>query len=138
MCIYIKYIIHICVQMIVICNNTLLNIVKMGFLSCMRWCFTIYWQFIDYQFNDKVFPGSSDHKESACSVGGLGLIPGSGRSPGEENPFWYSCLKNSMDRGAYMDRRGLQPMGSERAGHNWVTNTFTFTNDKVTVNRIPL
>ena len=31
-----------------------------------------------------------------------GLIPGLGRSPGEENgnPFWYSCLGNLMDRGA--------------------------------------
>jgi len=30
-----------------------------------------------------------------------GLIPGSGRSPGEENgnPLQYSCLDNSMDRG---------------------------------------
>jgi len=51
--------------MIGICNNTVFNIVKMGFLSCMRWCFTIYSQFIGYQFNDKVFPGSSDYKESA-------------------------------------------------------------------------
>ena len=33
----------------------------------------------------------------------LGLIPGSGRSPGEKNgnPFWYSCLENSMERGAW-------------------------------------
>jgi len=33
----------------------------------------------------------------------LGLIPGSGRSPGEENsnPFQYSCLENSVDGGAW-------------------------------------
>ena len=31
------------------------------------------------------FPGGSDGKESACSAGDLGLIPGSGRSPGEGN-----------------------------------------------------
>ena len=31
------------------------------------------------------FPGGSDGKESACNVGDLGLIPGSGRSPGEGN-----------------------------------------------------
>ena len=33
----------------------------------------------------------------------LGLIPGSGRSPGEGNgnPVQYSCLENSMDRGAW-------------------------------------
>ena len=37
-------------------------------------------------------------------------------------PLEYSCLENPMDRGAC----GLQPMGSQRFGHNWVTNTFTF------------
>ena len=41
-------------------------------------------------------------KESACNAGDLGLIPGSGRSPGEgnSNPFQYPCLGNSRDRGA--------------------------------------
>ena len=45
----------------------------------------------------------SDSKESACSVGDPGSIPGSGGSPGEENgnPFQYSCLENSMERGAW-------------------------------------
>ena len=48
------------------------------------------------------FPGGSDRKESACNVGDLDLIPGSGRSPGEGNgyPLQYSCLENSLDRGA--------------------------------------
>ena len=43
-----------------------------------------------------------DGKESACNVGDLDLVPGSGRSPGEGNGFTlqYSCLENSMDRGA--------------------------------------
>ena len=47
--------------------------------------------------------GGSDGKESACSVGDPGSIPGSGRSPGEGNgyPLQYSCLKDSMDRGAW-------------------------------------
>ena len=33
----------------------------------------------------------------------VGLIPGSGRSPGvgNGNPLQYSCLENSMDRGAW-------------------------------------
>ena len=41
-------------------------------------------------------------KASACSVGDLGSIPGLERSPGEGNgnPLQYSCLENSMDRGA--------------------------------------
>ena len=38
-------------------------------------------------------------KKSAFSAGDVGLIPGSGRSLGEENAFQYSCLENSMDRG---------------------------------------
>jgi len=49
------------------------------------------------------FPGGSDGKESACKAGDLGLIPEFGRSPGEGNgnPLQYSCLENSMDRGAW-------------------------------------
>ena len=46
--------------------------------------------------------------ESACSAGDLGLIPGLGRSPGGGdqlgvygNSLQYSCLENSMDRGAW-------------------------------------
>ena len=48
------------------------------------------------------FPGGSDGEESACSVGDLGLIPGSGISPGEGNgnQLQCSCLENPMDRGA--------------------------------------
>ena len=49
------------------------------------------------------FPGGSDGKESACNVGNLGLIPESGRSPGEGNgnPIQYSCVENPTDRGAW-------------------------------------
>ena len=45
------------------------------------------------------FPCGSTGKESSCSVGDLGLIPGLGRFPGEGNsyPFWYSGLENSID-----------------------------------------
>ena len=40
-------------------------------------------------------------EESAFNAGDQGLIPGSGRYPGEGNgnPLQYSCLQNSMDRG---------------------------------------
>ena len=46
------------------------------------------------------FPGDSEGKESACNVGDPGLMPGSGRSPGEGNgnPLQYSCLENPVDR----------------------------------------
>ena len=39
-------------------------------------------------------------------VGDVDLAPGSGRSPGERNsnPLPYSCLENSMDRGAWQAR----------------------------------
>ena len=38
-----------------------------------------------------------------ASAGDTGLIPGLGRTPGEEsgNPLQYSCLENTMDRGAW-------------------------------------
>ena len=48
------------------------------------------------------FPSDTDGKASACNVADLDLIPGSGRSSGEGNGnlLQYSCLENSMDRGA--------------------------------------
>ena len=51
------------------------------------------------------FPGGSAGKESACNAGDsgdVGLILGSGRSPGvgNGNPLQYSGLKNPMDREA--------------------------------------
>ena len=64
-------------------------------------------------------PGGSDGKASAYNayhVGDPGLIPGSGRSPGEGNgnPLQYSCLENLMD----VEPGRLQSMGSQRAGHD--------------------
>ena len=49
------------------------------------------------------FPGGSDGKESDSIAEDLGLIPWSGRSPGEGNgnPLQDSCLGNPMDRGAW-------------------------------------
>ena len=49
------------------------------------------------------FPDDSDGKESACNAGDLGLIPRLESAPGEGNgyPLQYSCLENSMDRGAW-------------------------------------
>ena len=70
--------------------------------------------FIFFFFNFPFFPHlcchcrfywhySSVSKESACSAGDPGSIPGLERFPGEENgnPFQYSCLENPMDRGAW-------------------------------------
>ena len=62
-------------------------------------CVNCYW----HLSADGGFPGDSDGKESAYSVGDPSLIPGSGRSSGEGNgnPFQYSCLENPMDGGAW-------------------------------------
>ena len=51
----------------------------------------------------KRFPRWLSDKESTSQAASMGLIPGSGRSPGEENgnPLQYSCLENPMDRGAW-------------------------------------
>ena len=67
------------------------------------------------------FPGGSDGKESACNVGETGLIPGSGRSPGEGNGnlFQYSCLENPMDRGDYR----VQSMNWQRIRHAWAATS---------------
>ena len=45
----------------------------------------------------------SDGKESTCNAGDRGSVPGLGRSPGEGNGYLlqYSCLENSVDRGAW-------------------------------------
>ena len=48
------------------------------------------------------FPDGSGGKESSCNAGDSGSIPELGRSPGEGNGYslQYSCLENSLDRGA--------------------------------------
>ena len=63
------------------------------------------------------FPGGSDGKASVYNAGDLDSIPGLGRFPGEGNgnPLQYSCLENSMDRGAWCR---LLPVGSQRVGHD--------------------
>ena len=79
---------------------------------------------IDSQFLDLRgqlgFPGGSHGKETACKARGLGLTPGSGRSPGEGNgnPLQYFCPENSMERGAC----GSQYRRSQRVRHDWATD----------------
>ena len=70
----------------------------------------IYLYIYIYVSQEKAEAGGSDGKESTCSAGNPGLIPGSGRSLGEGRgcPLQYSCpLKPG----------GLQSMGSQRVGH---------------------
>ena len=59
--------------------------------------------YINKDFNVMGFHCGSDGKESACNTRDPGLIPGLGRFPteGNGNPLQYSCLENSIDRGAW-------------------------------------
>ena len=71
------------------------------------------------------FPGRSHGKESACSAGDLGSIPGSERSPqeGHGNPLQCSFLESSIDRGAWR----ATVHGVTKSQHDWVTNTHSHT-----------
>ena len=68
--------------------------------------------------------GHSDTKESACSAGDPGLIPGLGRSPEEGNdyPLQYSFLKNSTDRGAWW-----ATVHGVAKSRTWPSNSHTYT-----------
>ena len=61
------------------------------------------WAFISTSACGSDFLCGSDSKASAYNVRDLGLIPGSGRSPGEGNgnPLQYYCLENPMNRGTW-------------------------------------
>ena len=67
------------------------------------------------------FPRCSVGKESAFNAENPGLIPGSGRSSGEENgnPLQYSCLENPMDREVCQ----ATVHGVARVRHDLATNT---------------
>ena len=60
---------------------------------------------------------NKNKNKSACNAGDLGLIPGSGRSPGEGSGYTlqYSCLQHAMDRGAW---RATVPGRLQRVRHN--------------------
>ena len=73
--------------------------------SLITLCLSIYTYMCVYAFLHIYmgFPGSSAGKESTCNAGDPGSTPGLGRFPrgGHRNPLQYSCLENSMDRGAW-------------------------------------
>ena len=74
---------------------------------------------MDFGVAFRGFPHSSVSKESACSSGDPGLIPGLGRLPGEGNGniLQYFCLEYCMDRGAWQ----ATVHGVARVGHILVT-----------------
>ena len=61
----------------------------------MYQCMYIFDKYMQLFAICKGFPGGSDGIESACSAGDLDLVPGSGRSPGEEkgNPIHFCLLQ---------------------------------------------
>ena len=80
-------------------------------------CFIVYMTVICWDF-----PSGSEGKESACNVRDLGLIPGSGR-PGMAThssilAWWIPWTE---------EPGGLQSMGSQRVGHYWLINTFSWS-----------
>ena len=72
-----------------------------------RYCLSHFQTFRNYSFlSEWGFPGGTMVKNlpaNAADAGDVGSFPLWGRSPGEENgyPLQYSCLENSMDRGAW-------------------------------------
>ena len=72
--------------------------------------FFLCWVFL---FQLRVFPGSSDGKESACIAKDLGSVPGLGRSPGEANGNHTPVFFPEEYHG--------QTMGSPRVGYDWAT-----------------
>ena len=73
-------------------------------LSAPTWLKADWQKGVDPCFSfGSLFPGGLDDKNSTCNAGDLGSIPGLGQPPGEGNgnQLQYSCLENSMDRGAW-------------------------------------
>ena len=82
-----------------------------------------FFPYLTFPIGRNGFPGGSDDKESACSAGDLGSIPGSGRSPGEEKyPLGTSHSSILAWRIPWTEEPGrLQIMGLQRVVHDWAT-----------------
>ena len=87
-----------------VCTDSCVNLNKF-------WSHILHWQSTNFLFYIcthlfyicNTSPPDSDGKQYACNAGDQGLIPGSGRSPGEGNGYslQYSCLENSIDGGVW-------------------------------------
>ena len=85
-------------------NKTNVTSMQPAYLSLKLLSIIYLYIYIDiYIWYNRGFPDGSDGKESTCNAGDISLIPASGRSPGKGsgNSLQYSCLENSMDRGAW-------------------------------------
>ena len=65
------------------------------------------------------FSGSSGGKESPCNAGDWDAILGWAAGEGNGHPFLYSCLENSMKRGAWW----AAVHGVAKSQTDWVTKT---------------
>ena len=87
--------------------------------NCFSRCGTRSWHHPGISLG---FPGGSDDKEFACSVGDLGSVPGLGRSPGggHGNPLQYSCQENPHGQWSLT---GCSPWGHKESGttEQWST-----------------
>ena len=106
-------------------NSLFLNpVITLAFLLLfLRYLFVgvsyIFWDFPDGSAG-KMSASSARDTGSACPIPGWGRSPGGGNG----NPHQYSCLENSMDRGAW----------GHRVGHNWASNTIQWNGaSKVTL-----
>ena len=78
-----------------------LQTVGHNWVTELNWTEYSFWNAHGWHWRE--FPDGSDDKESSCNAGDPCLIPGLGRSPGEENgsPLQYFCLENSRHRGSW-------------------------------------
>ena len=83
-----------------------------------------------FVYTSKGFPGGAVVKNPSANAGDTrdaGLIPGSGRAPGEGNgnPLQYSCLKNLKDRGAWCSTvHGVAKSDmTEQTAHTFISST---------------
>jgi len=85
----------------VICGKKKMGEIKEPLITTVPSIFKISFLFLSKVFFKRSFSGSSVNKESACSTGDPGSIPGSESLPGEGNgnPLQYSFLENPMDTG---------------------------------------
>ena len=96
-------------------QNSILVCVSVCVCTCSHMLLILFWIYtgmflihIKYSKNNNKMglPKWCSGKEPTCSAGDSGVVgsvPGSGRSPeeGSGNPLQYTCLENSMDRGAW-------------------------------------
>ena len=93
-------------------------------ISSYLWYFSAY-KLLSHIWPNLGYPWWLSGKDFAYRAGYVGLILGSGRSPGEGNgnTLWYSCLGNPMNRGAWW----FTVHGVARVRYNLGTKTTTIT-----------